>query len=448
MPIQLTGLGGFDSGNVISQLVKIAQKPLEDIDKKKAQIDSASLTLNGFSARLNALKNVANTLSTSTGFTSMAATSTDTSITATVTGLTNLSTFSVDVTSVARAQKTRSDSQTSSTTALGQTGELSIQIGTGTPKTVQVDANDTLTSIATKINQLGIRMSASIVNAGGSYRLMLQGVDTGAANAITLQENNGLALGLSTPANTYESAQDAVVTVDGLTVTRPTNAIADAIPGVTLTVTKPTTATSTVRIAADPASLKGKIQAFVNAYNDVVSAGQSAAGYGSIKASNPELAADPSIRRSLDRISSLSVGVVTGASAEYQSLASVGITRSRDGVLSFDSSKFEAALTRDPEAVRKLFVTDVNIGATGVMKKMVDGITDLTTGTAGAVKNRLDGLASKSRTLVASRDKKAARVDEYEQQLRRQFSKLDQAMNKYNTMSNAISGINKNSSSG
>ena len=86
MPIQLTGLGGFESGTVISQLVDLAKKPLREIDTKRVQIDSASSTLSAFSAKLTALKNAAIALSSTSGFTSMSASSSDTGLVATVTG--------------------------------------------------------------------------------------------------------------------------------------------------------------------------------------------------------------------------------------------------------------------------------------------------------------------------------------------------------------------------
>jgi flagellar hook-associated protein 2 len=448
MPIQLTGLGGFDSGNVISQLVQIAQKPLQEIDRRKAQIDSASSTLTAFSSKLSTLKNAATSLSSSSGFTSMAATSSDAGLVPSVTGLALQSSYTIDVTQLAKAQKSRSGSQVSASTALGQTGDLTLQVGSGSAVTVSVAATDKLTDIASKINQAGLRVSASVVNAGGSFRLIVQGLDTGAANAVSLTESNGLALGLGTPASTYEPAQDAVLTVDGLPVTRPTNSVADAVPGVTLALTKTTSAPATVRISADSGALKTKISAFIAAYNDIVQTGQNAAGYGSIKAQNPVLAADRGIRRALDRISSITSAPVAGTSGEFSTLASIGITRTRDGILSLDGAKFDAALTKDADAVRKIFVTDTTLGATGVMKTLSDGIDALITDTAGPVKSRIDGLVKQSKALVDSRLKKAERVDAYEQQLRRQFAKLDQAMSKYNAMSGALAGLSKTNTSG
>jgi flagellar hook-associated protein 2 len=439
MPVQLTGLGGFDSAGVIDQLVNLANQPLRDIDSKKSLVDSASLTLNSFSSKLTTLKTAATALSTTTGFSSMAATSSDAGIVASVSGAAVASSYTLNVTQLARAQKSRSDAQASATAALGQTGSLKLQIGSNAV-TVNVLATDSLSDIASKIGQSGARVSAAVINTGGSYRLSVQGLDTGAANAFTISET-GVSLGLSNPSNVFETAQDAVLTVDGLTITRDTNQVTGAVPGVTLALTKTTTSPATVRIAGDSTALKSKISAFVSAYNDIVSSGHSATGYGTAKASNSVLAGDSSIRRSLDRLSSLVTGPVSGATGNYKSLSSVGVSLSRDGAMSFDGAKLDAALEKDPDAVRRLFITDSSIGATGLMKTLSDTVTSLISGDGAPVKTRIDALAAQSKRLIDSRAAKEKRVADYQNQLRRQFSDLDIAMSRYQTMSNALGSI-------
>lgn len=440
MGIQLSGLAGFDSASLVSQLVAVAQKPVDALSSKKGQVDSASVTLTTFSSKLSTLKNAATALSTTSGFVSMAATSSDTGLVGSVTGTATAGAYTVNVTQLAKAQKMRSDAQTSSTTALGQTGDLSLQIGTGSPLTISVTATDTLTDIASKINRSGGRVSAGIINAGGSYRLSLQGLDTGASNAITVTEGGTINLGLAKPANVVDPAQDAKLTVDGLDITRPTNSVADAIPGVTMALTKLTTTPATLTIAGDSSSLKSKISAFVNAYNDIVNSVHTSTGYGSSKASNSVLAGESALRRPLDQISKLITGRVSGATGDYQSLGAVGISSSKDGTIALDGTKLDAALAKDPAAVARLFVTDTTTGATGVMKTLADMVTTMT-GTTGIVATRQAALAAQSKQISKSIDDKQQRVDDYEAGLKKQFAALDQAMAKYNSMSSSLGAI-------
>src|SRR5205807_3815528 len=107
--------------------------------------------------------------------------------------------------------------------------------------------------------------------------------------------------------------------------------VTGVIPGVTLTLTRPTTSPAVVSLAADSAALKTKVSAFVSAYNDVVNLGHNAAGHGAAKAANSVLAGDHAIRASLDRFAHILSSPVAGTTGRYTTLASVGISSTQDG---------------------------------------------------------------------------------------------------------------------
>ncbi len=436
MGIELSGLAGFDSASLVSQLVQVASKPVAALDSKKSLVDSAGVTMNSFSSKLAALKTAAAALSSTSGFSSMSTTSSDSAIVASASGGGAASSYAVTVTQLARAQKERSVAFQSATTALGQAGDLMFTIDGKTTK-VSVVATDSLADVASKISRSGVRLAAAVINVGGAYHLSLQGLDTGAANALTVSTTGSVSLGFST----VETAADAQLTIDGLAVTRPTNRIADAIPGMTLALTKTTAEPATVALNPDSSALKSKLQAFMTAYNDVVSSGHSATGYGSAKASNAVLAADSAIRRSLDQISRIVSGAVPGAAGTYRSLAAVGVSLGRDGLMAFDGAKLDQALEKDPESVRRLFVTDGATSATGVMKSLADLVTGLVTTERGPIKARIDALSSQSRRLADERVKKQERVDAYAKALKKQFADLDQAMSRYQSMSAKLGSL-------
>jgi flagellar hook-associated protein 2 len=445
MPVQLTGLGGFDSSGVISQLVAIAKKPVEALAARKQQVDSASTTMGQFSSRIGTFKINANSLADASGYSSYAVTSTDASVVASANGSALAGSYDIAVTQLATAQKIRGDAQTSGSAALGFTGTLSIQVGTNTAVGVTVTATDTLGDIATKISASGAKVSASVLFDGTDYRLAVQGLDSGVANAFTISQS-GFDLGLSNPANVKQTALDAKFTVDGLPITRSTNQITGVIPGVTLALTK-TGVSSTVRVASDTTALKQKLQFFVSSYNDLVNASHTATGYSGTKATNPVLAGEPAMRRSVDTLARLVSSAVPGATGAFTSLGSVGLTLSANGTLSLDSTKFDAAVAKDSDGVRRLFITDTALGATGIMKTLATTADGFVNGTTSPIKARIEALATLSKNIDDSANKKLDAVDAYEQQLKKQFAALDIAMSKYNTMSAAISGIGSGSNS-
>lgn len=444
MPVQLTGLGGFDSSGVINQLVTLAKKPIDALTQRKAQVDSASSTMNQFSSRIGTLRTNANALADATGYSSFAVTSSEASVVASAGGGAQAGSYDVQVTQLATAQKLRGTAQASSTAALGVSGSLSLNVGSQTPVVVNVAATDSLGDIATKIASSGAKLSASVLFDGSSYRLSVQGTDTGTQNAFTIGQT-GFDLGLANPANVYQAAGDAKLVVDGLAITRPTNQITGVIPGVTLALTKPGV-TSSLRVAPDTASLKQKLQFFVTSYNDLVNAGHTATGYSGVKASNPVLAGEPAIRRSLDGLSRLVASQIPGTTGAYTTLGSVGVTLSANGTLSLDASKLDAAIAKDPDAVRRVFVTDSALGATGIMKTLASTADSFVNGTSSPIKARLEALSALSKRLDSSATKKQEAIEAYEQNLKKQFSELDRAMSKYNSMSAAISGLPTGSS--
>lgn len=445
MPVQLTGLGGFDSSGVISQLVAIAKKPAEALVARKQQVDSASSTMGQFSSRIGTFKINANSLADAAGYSSFSVTSTDTSVVASVNGSAQAGNYDVVVTQLAAAQKLRGTAQSSGSAALGMTGTLSIQVGSNAAVGVTVAATDTLGDIATKIAASGAKVSASVLFDGTDYRLSVQGLDSGVANAFTIAQS-GFDLGLSNPANVFQQALDAKFTVDGLPITRSNNQVTGVIPGVTLALTK-VGASSTIRVASDTTALKQKLGFFVSSYNDLVNASHTATGYSGTKATNPVLAGDSAMRRTVDSLARIVSSAVPGASSTFTSLGAVGLTLASNGTLSLDSAKFDAAVAKDPDAVRRLFVTDTGLGATGVMKTLATTADGFVNGSSSPIKARIAALSTLSKNIDDAANKKLDAVDAYEQQLKKQFAALDIAMSKYNTMSAAISGIGSGSSS-
>jgi flagellar hook-associated protein 2 len=444
----ITGLGnsGVDFSGIITQLVAIARQPITALSTKKNAVDSAASTIDAFATQLTSLQSAAKGLSDPSGFVALGASSTDPAIVATTSAGGAPGTYNIDVGTLAAVEKRRSDVQSSSGTALGFTGTLGIGVGSSTPASISVAATDTLGDIANKINASGTRASASVLYDGSKYRLVLQGLDSGAASGLAVTET-GFSLGLSKSTNVYQAATDASLTVDGMAITRPTNSISGVIPGVTLALTKPTTSTATLTLATDPKALEQKVQSFVTAYNTIVSTTHNVTGYGTTTAANPQLAGDSAMRRSLDRLAGIATSTVANTRGAYTTLASVGISLSRDGTMSLDTSKFESATASDPDGVARLFVTDPKSGATGVMNSFSKAVDDLVGTPASLVKARQAALTTQSQAISNSIDDKNRRLDAYQANLKAQYAGLDSIMSKYQSLATAIDSIGKNLSS-
>jgi len=430
---------GLDTNAIIDGLMAAEKVPLTRLQTAQAQADSAATTLSGIASKLSTLRAAAAALADPIQFASFAASSSDAAVVPSVYTATMPGSYSVQVGKLALEQRTFADAQSSSSSALNLSGTLQMTIN-GTTSTVNVSSTDSLADIAANINGSGARASASVLYDGTNYRLQVRGLDTGAANAISFSES-GFSLGLSNAQNTYQQAQDAQLTVEGISVTRPTNSVSGVIPGVTLALTKTTQSPVSVTVSSDPSALKTKVQKFVDAYNDVVNTSHSAVGYGSQLAPNPKLSGDSAVRSALLQLSSVAGSVVSGTSGKYTMLASIGLSSTRDGTLTLDSTKLAAALADDPTAVARVFVTDPSIKATGVMatvKTTIDGLTGTPTALLDA---RVEGMQKQSKRMQDEQAAMQRNLDAFQQRLRDQFTNLETVVSKYKSLGSALNNF-------
>jgi len=444
--INLSSLGlgsGIDDSSIISQLVAIQTIPLTALQTEQTNVSSASQTITQFASLMSSLNSAAQTLSDPTQYASYAATSSSPAVVASTTTGAQAGSYDVSVSQLAQAQLTFSSPQTSSTNALGFSGTLGLTVGSST-QSITVNPGDSLATIASEISSSGLPVSASVVYTGSSYRLQVQGLNTGAANAISFNES-GFSLGLSDAANTYQAAQDAHATVDGNAITSSTNQITGAIPGVTLALTGTTgtstsPSTATVTVASDPSTLETSIQAFVTAYNNVISAGHTDAGYGSTTATNTLLTGDQGIRTSLSQLSTLVTSSVAGTDPNYSDLSSAGVTFNSDGTLSFSSSTFQSAIAADPNSVEKLFVTDPTTGSNGIMGQISTAIQSLATNSNSVLQSETQAFQTRITSLKSDETALQARIAQYQTTMQQEFEAMDESVNEDRSLFSQVGG--------
>jgi flagellar hook-associated protein 2 len=439
----LSGVGsGIDTSSLISGLVNADSGRLSALKTKQTSTNSAISTLSDISTSLGTLQTAVAALSTASGVGSFAGTSSSPAIAVSTSGNAQPGAYSMNVTQLAKAQRTYSNTYAAANTALGQDGTLSIQVGTGAATSINIAGSDTLDQVASKINSAGGRVSASVFYDGSAYRLQISGLDTGKDNALTFTQSN-LDLGLNVAANTVQKAQNSIVNIDGFDVQRSTNQVVGAIAGVTLALTATTTAPVDVTVAADSKGLATKIQSIVTAYNSVLSKINSAAGKGATKAGNSELASDSTLRGITNRLSS-ALQTVNG-SGKYNTLGSVGMSLQRDGTLSLDTAKLNAAVTADPSAVTALFA-GTSSTSSGVMGSLTSAIKAYNQTGTGLLTQRQTDLQNRVKTMTNSVNREQDRLDRYQVLLQKQFTAMDTTVTANNSNMSYLSRLYSSSS--
>lgn len=240
-------------------------------------------------------------------------------------------------------------------------GTLSITYGTTTTAITLEDTDTSLQNVADAINEQVDGVTAYIMDTGDAtspYRLVLVGDDTGAANTITL-DTTGLtgATGTVPSFTETETAADASVTINGVTVVDDDNVIDTAIQGVSFNISSLTTSAATVTVARDDEKMIANIQAFVDSYNAVMTYIDTNLVF------NPdEDIKGPFVGENLVRtVETILQRTLTGFyenDSSIQMLADLGITSKQDGDLTFDSAKFKEALDSDFDGVIEFFTVD------------------------------------------------------------------------------------------
>ncbi len=194
----------------------------------------------------------------------------------------------LQISQLATAQKVIGSAQSSQSTALGYTGSFSLGLSGGSSATISVTSGMTLQDVVDAVNAQTstTNVQASIVQvSSGQYEMVLSGTQD-AADIVTSSVSgtdvlNSLGVTNSSGAFTdvLQKSQPALLTLDGISLSRNTNDITDVLSGVTFNLLQatPTGTTLNISISTDTSQIQTALQTFVTNYNafrdDVVSQG-------------------------------------------------------------------------------------------------------------------------------------------------------------------------------
>jgi flagellar hook-associated protein 2 len=453
--ISSPGVGSnLDVKSIVSQLMQVEQQPLQLLDTKEASYQAKLSAFGSLKSALSTLQTAASKLNLSSTFLGNKASVADASVlSANVTGTAVAGDYNIEVQSLAKAQKLVSTGFASIDTVVGQ-GSLSISLGSysdagsppvsftqksgTTPVSITIDSsNNTLAGIRDAINNAGAGVSASIINDGTSYRLALTSTSTGTANSvkITATESGGAGLaqlaydgsagGVSNMTQNV-AAKDAVIKVDGVTVTKSSNTITDAIQGVTLNLAKETGTgvTTKLTLTRDTDSIASAIQDFVTAYNGVNKQIADATAYDSSTGKGSVLLGDSTARTVQTQLRSALSNIVSGAQSGLTTLSSIGVSFQNDGSLSIDTTKLNNVLADPSNDVKKLFVKSDD-GTVGYGSRINTLVSNFIFGSDAVLNGRIDSLNSSIKDIGNQRTQENARLSDVEARYTAQFSNLD-----------------------
>lgn len=388
-------IGGatLDVNGIVGQLMSLEQRPVATLNKKEGDYQAKISAYGGITGALSSFQTAVQDLSKLEKFQSLKATSTDaTSLTASANAKAETVPHTLSVSALAQAQKLAVTGQISDTASIGSGDPTSLTFDFGSIaggtfdaasgkytdasftssgkgiKTITIDStNNTLQGIRDAINSAKMGVKASIINDGSGtpYSLTLSTESFGASNSLKISAKGDEAVSTllaHDPAATQNlkqtvTGQNSTFNVDGVTISKAGNSIADVIPGVTFELLKTTEKPVTLTVARDTSAVTSSVQGFVKSFNDFNKTLQDLSAYNPATKQGAVLQGDSTVRLLQSQIRTILNTPVSNTGGSLTTLSQIGVTFQKDGTMALDNAKLDKAINDNPEDVARLFTT-------------------------------------------------------------------------------------------
>ena len=234
----------LDVAGIVSGLMEAENVPVNKLDARISKSTVKITALGQIKSQLSTLKASLIDLQTPANFSKQAAKFSNTSVaTAEITAAATAASYQMEVTSLAQPTIWNVSGFTTSADALSWYNATPAQDAVRTSADATVFLSNT-----------------------GQFVLSLKSKNTGVAGAFSLT-GNAVADGITKLE--YQAAQNAVFKLNGVTFTRSSNSVSDALTGVTLNLATTTATPITLTVSNDPVAARPKLDALVKAYNDL-----------------------------------------------------------------------------------------------------------------------------------------------------------------------------------
>jgi flagellar hook-associated protein 2 len=286
------------------------------------------------------------------------------------------------------------------------------------------------------------------------------------------------AIGEYEPVNPLRTAQDARLRVEGIDVTRSSNTIDDIIPGTTLNLHRPSAGEIEIAVEPDRESAKDAVIEFVAYYNQIIR------DVNILTRSETDiidqieyfsddereqarerlglLQGDSTLNQLRTRLQTITMNAYdTGPDSDLRLLAQIGISSNAGGpgrgfdpgrlrgYLEINENMLDAALENNFQEIRRLFGSDsdgdrvIDTGVGYTAGEYIRGYTQI----GGVVATRTDSIDTRITNTDRQIEDYGERLDRRESELRREFSRMEGALQELEQSRSQVEGMNPNSGS-
>lgn len=477
MSFSISGLvSGLDTAQIISDLMKLERIPYTRLETRKSHLTSEQTIFRTINTKMSALQNAISDLKLPSTYKLSSAKSSDETV-AKVTASEGASTgsFNLDVEQTAKSHTIKSANIASNGTTLrnqlftidldGTANDLTIDTS-NMANAAEATDGEILEYIKNQINLSKTNLTASVVTVddAGNKVLMLSSKLTGETNKIvsgTAAEGSGQiglsgggfdALGLADSAaitaNTTQAAQNAKFTLNGVSIEKASNTVTDVISGVTIQLLKGDNSKAAINVDFDGDKVAAKVEAFVKAYNDIVSLVRDNLAKPADKTKMNPLQGDALLKEINDQLYTMFTDV-SGSEAGFKMMSELGLEIDKGitkaslmtGRITFDKEVFKSKLNENAAAVSDLF----RKAETGVMSKLDNQMKVWTSSVDGLLTAKIKGYDAEIKVVDDRMIAMDQRLLMKEQQLKSQFTAMEVALstlkNEQQWLSNQLAAL-------
>ena len=450
--ISTLGAGsGIDVKALAQNLVDAEKTPRkETID---AKIKKSESKISGFSAikySLSELKTAFEKFNDATDFSSIkVSNSQPTAFSATTSTNASNGSYSLKVNAIALAQRVTTQGFAERSTSLnnGAAFDLSLSVGGATAEPIHV-TTDTPAGIVSAINGAKKGLTAQLISTGGStpWKIVITG-QTGANQSFTL-DSGSVNLGLPAPdlanpgqtlnaGNQLQTARDASIELNGLSINSANNTLSNVIDGVTLDLYTETTGSARLDLNRETTTIKDNLKALVTTYNDFQ---DTLKILGDSKSTVADFGGALAGESLLQSVRSQIRAMVTGPSSTPGTVVKVardaGLSIDRYGKLQFDEATLDKALDKNFDEVVKMFSAGTN------NKSLYSAAP---AGLAGSAVKKLDEMLRTTGIISLQTQNTEKQVTKYKAELTQLDDRMQKLLERYTQQFSVMDNIVGNS---
>lgn len=495
MGISITGLSGFDTAQMVNDLMALERIPYKNLESKKTNLRSEQNVFRNINTAFSTFSTALTNLRYAADWNKLKATSSSNAVSVSSSLNVTPATYDLNVKQLAtknvveidasymwgkinESYEADADPVTSSDLKIGEyvftQGELQSIINAGSPvedSNGEPNFDAALKKLAEIINsktnaEESSNATASVLktSSDGDFKLVLNSKNTGEgpANAVSFTLGTTNIIDDSHASVINKAGKDAIVEVNGVTVTRSSNTFNDlAEAGLTFTLNS--VGESKVTVGQDVDAIVKNVKSFVDAYNNLISMVKTNLSKPADDSKMNPLQGDSLLKRIDSQLYSIFNSIVdtSGGKSWMEQIGlsidkGVGKASLMTGKITFDEAAFKDALAANPQKVIDLFAKNeraadpdngIKADPGGIITQFTSIMSSYTSTVNGMLSNKITGYDSEIKMIDDRLDHMDRRLQMTEARLKLQFSTMETMLSTLNNqkdwLTSQLESLNK-----